>query len=137
MPNATEAELASVYVRYTDVAAHGDSTEESIKDNQSFDLVLEIEAGQVLFNTGAKYNLSVVLNDLFDSSKTIYSNTQCGSLGDANWLKPDVKFAWTIPPGTVPLVDDHVYQAIGVMSVGNADPIVDMEQGELFVVTQA
>ncbi len=137
MPNATQAELASVYVRYTDVTDHGDNTEESIKDNQSFDLVLELEAGQVLFNQGSKYNLSVVLNDLFDSSKTIYSNTQGGALGDSNWLKPDVKFAWTIPAGTLPLVDNHVYQAIGVLSVGNADPIVDMEQSELFVVTQA
>lgn len=136
MPNATDAELASVYVRYTDVTAHGDNTEESIKDNQSFDLVLELEAGQAVFNSGAKYNLSVVLNDLFDSSKTIYSNTQGGSLGDTAWQKPDVKFAWTIPAGSLPLVDDHVYQAIGVLSVGNADPIVDMEQSELFVVTQ-
>jgi hypothetical protein len=97
---------------------------------------LKLEAGQTIFNAGALYNLFLVLNDLSDSSKTVYTSTQGGSLGDPNWTKMDVEFSWTVPPGTVPLVDDHVYQAIGVMSVGKADPIVDAEQSDLFIVTQ-
>jgi hypothetical protein len=136
MPSANECELSSVYVRYTDVAAHGGISEESIKDNASFDLVLDLEAGQAIFNTGAAYSLSVVLNDLSASSKTIYTNTLGGSLGDANWGKMAVQFAWTVPPGTVAVVDGHVYQAIGVMNVGKADPIVDAEPSDLFIVTQ-
>jgi hypothetical protein len=136
MPSANECELASVYVRYTDTASHGGISEESIKDNQSFDLCLELEAGQTIFNAGAAYNLFVVLNDLSDSSTTVYRNSQAGSLGDPKWQAQDTTFFWTVPAGSIPLADDHVYQATAVMSVGKADPIVDVEQSELFIATQ-
>jgi len=136
MPSANECELASVYVRYTDTADHGGISEESIKDNQSFDVCLGLEAGQTIFNTGAAYNLFVVLNDLSDSSKTVYKNTQAGSLGDPKWQAMHTTFFWTVPAGSISLADDHVYQATAVMSVGKSDPIVDVEQSDLFIVTQ-
>jgi hypothetical protein len=136
MPSATQCELSSVYVRYTHVDKHGGISEESIKDSQSFDLVLELEAGQTIFDQGAAYNLFVVLNDLSDSSKTIYKNTQAGSLGDPKWQKMNTRFFWTVPPGSAHLADDHVYQATAVMSVGKHDPIVDVEQSDLFIATQ-
>jgi hypothetical protein len=123
-------------VRYTDTTAHGGISEESIKDNQSFDLCLELEAGGAIFNEGAQYNLFVVLNDLSDSSQTVYTNTQAGSLGDPNWQDMDTTFSWTVPVGSVPLADDHVYQATAVMSVGKHDPIVEAEQSRLFIITQ-
>ena len=137
MPSANQCELTSVFVRYTDTANHGGISEESIKDNQPFDLCLELEAGGAIFNAGAQYNLFVVLNDLSDSSRTVYANTQAGSLGDSSWQNMDTTFSWTVPAGSVPLVDDHVYQAIGVMSVGKHDPIVGTDQSRLFIVTQA
>ena len=136
MPSANQCELTSVYVRYTDTANHGGVSEESIVDNQSFDLCLDLEAGQAIFNGGNQYNLFVVLNDLSASSQTVYTNTQAGSLGDPNWQNMDTTFCWTVPAGSVALVDDHVYQAIAVMSVGKHDPIVDAAQSRLFIVTQ-
>jgi hypothetical protein len=136
MPSANACRLASVYVRYTDTANHGGISEESIKDNQSFDLCLELEAGQTIFNAGAVYELFVVLNDLSDSSATVYKNSQAGSLGDPKWQAQDTTFFWTIPAGSVPLADDHVYQATAVISVGKADPIVDSAQSQLFIATQ-
>ena len=136
MPGANQCELTSVYVRYTDTTNHGGISEESIKDDQSFDLCLELEAGQAIFDQGARYNLFVVLNDLSDSSRTVYTNTRTGSLGDPSWQNMGTTFAWTVPAGSVPLVDDHVYQAIAVMSVGKHDPIVDAEQSDLFIVTK-
>ena len=136
MPSANQCELTSVFVRYTDIVNHGGISEESIKDNQSFDLCLELEAGQAIFDAAGQYNLFVVLNDLSDSSKTVYTNTQAGSLGDPNWQNMDTTFSWTVPAGSVPLVDDHVYQAIAVMSVGKHDPIVGAEQSRLFIITQ-
>jgi hypothetical protein len=136
MPSANQCRLISVYVRYTDTTNYGGVSEESIKDNQSFDLCLKLEAGQAIFIQGARYNLLVILNDLSDSSRTVYTNTQAGSLGDPNWQNMDTTFCWTVPAGSVPLVDDHVYQATAVMSVGKHDPIVDAEQSDLFIVTQ-
>ena len=136
MPSANQCELTSVYVRYTDTTNHGGISEESIKDNQSFDLCLKLEAGQAIFNQGARYNLLVILNDLSDSSRTVYTNTRTGSLGDPSWQDMGTTFAWTVPAGTAPLADGHVYQATAVMSVGKRDPIVDAEQSDLFIVTQ-
>ena len=136
MPGANQCELTSVYVRYTDTTNHGGISEESIKDDQSFDLCLELEAGQAIFDQGARYNLFVVLNDLSDSSRTVYTNTRTGSLGDPSWQNMGTTFAWTVPAGSVPLVDNHVYQATAVMSVGKHDPIVDAGQSDLFIVTQ-
>jgi hypothetical protein len=136
MPSANQCRLISVYVRYTDTTNYGGISEESIKDNQSFDLCLKLEAGQTIFNQGARYNLFVVLNDLSDSSRTVYTNTRTGSLGDPSWQNMATTFAWTVPAGSVPLVDDHVYQATAVMRVGKRDPIVDAEQSDLFIVTQ-
>jgi hypothetical protein len=136
MPSANACQLASVYVRYTDTANHGGISEESIKDGQSFDLCLELEAGQTIFDAGAVYELFVVLNDLSDSSATVYKNSQAGSLGDPKWQAQRTTFFWTIPAGSVPLADDHVYQATAVMSVGKGDPIVDSAQSQLFIATQ-
>jgi hypothetical protein len=137
MPNANQCELSRVYVRYTDITNHGGVSEEAIKDNAPFDLVLELEAGQTVFNTGAQYNLLIVLNDLSDSSTTVFSKTQSGQFGDTGWPKPDGQYFWTVPTGVITsTVDDHVFQAIGVMSVGKADPVVDSGQSDLFIITQ-
>lgn len=136
MPSANECQLASVYVRYADTARHGGISEKSIRDNESIDLCLALEAGQTIFNAGAAYNLFVVLNDLLDSSATVYKNSRAGSLGDPKWLTMATTFSWTIPAGSIPLVDEHIYQATAVMSVGKSDPIVDVDQSAIFIVTR-
>jgi hypothetical protein len=136
MPSSNECELASVYVRYTDTASHGGISEESIRHNHSFDLCLALEAGEIIFNSGAAYNLLVVLNDLSDSSATVYKNSQAGSLGDPKWPAQDTTFSWTVPAGSIRLTDNHVYQATAVMRVGKSDPIVDVAQSDLFIATQ-
>ncbi len=135
MPSANECELTSVYVRYADTARHGGISEESIRDNEPIDLCLELEAGQTIFNAGAAYNLFVVLNDLSDSSTTVYKNSRGGSLGDPKWQTMATTFSWTVPAGSIRLVDEHIYQATAVMSVGKSDPIVDVDQSAVFIVT--
>ena len=136
MPSANECELVSVYVRYADTARQGGISEKSIKDNESIDLCLELEAGQTIFNAGAAYNLFVVLNDLSDSSTTVYKNSRAGSLGDPRWQTMATTFSWTVPAGSIPLVNEHIYQATALMSVGKSNPIVDADQSALFIVTQ-
>lgn len=136
MPSANQCELASVYVRYADTARHGGISEKSIRDNESIDVCLALEAGQTIFNAGSAYNLFVVLNDLLDSSATVYKNSHAGSLGDPKWLTMATTFSWTVPAGSIPLVDEHIYQATAVMSVGKSHPIVDVDQSAIFIVTR-
>ncbi len=130
MPSANECELSRVYVRNQG----GVVSEESIKDNRKFDVVLEAEAGQTLFNGGGAYKLLMVLRDL-SSSTTLNAQSLSGTFGDANWPQPVVQHAFTQNPAGG-AADDHVLQALGVLSAGKADPIVDAEQTDVFIITQ-
>lgn len=135
MPSAKDCELASVYVRYADTARHGGISETSINGNEPIDLCLQLEAGQTIFNAGAAYHLFVVLNDLSDSSTTVYKNSHAGSIGDPKWPTMATTFSWTVPAGGIPLAGEHIYQATAAMSVGKSDPIVDVNQSTPFIVT--
>jgi len=126
-----------VYVRYSDTANYGGISEESINDDQSFDLCLELQAGLSIFNGGAAYKLSVVVNDLSDSCTTVYNSSRAGSLGDPRWPTMATTFSWTVPAGSIPLAHDHIYQATAVMSVGKADPIVGSAQSAPFIFTKS
>ena len=131
MPSANECELSRVYVRNSG----GQVSEESIKDNASFDVVLEAEVGQALFNNGGAYTLNMVLTDLTNNYLTFANKRVNGTFGDVNWPSPVLSFPFALPPVGSGL-DDHVFQAMGVLSAGKSDPIVDTEQSDVFLITQ-
>lgn len=135
MPSAHDCELTRVYVRYADTVRHGGVSEHAITGTEPIDLCLQLQAGQTIFNAGAAYHLSVVLNDLSDSSATIYRDSHGGSLGDPAWQTMATIFSWTLPAGSIPLTGQHIYQASAVMSVGKPDPVVEANQSSLFIVT--
>jgi hypothetical protein len=132
MPNTDECELSRVYVRNPG----GLVAEESIKDNVIFEVVLEAEAGQALFNQGGAYKLITVVTDFTNDYITFFTNSVSGTFGDANWPNQVVQHAFTPPAAPGPGRDDHVFQAIGVVSAGRADPIVDTEFSDVFIITQ-
>lgn len=136
MPSAHACELTRVYVRYADTARHGGICEHAITANVPIDLCLQLQAGRAVFDVGAAYHLAVVLNDLSDSSATIYANSHAGSLGDPAWQTMATTFSWTLPTASIPLADQHIYQATAVMSVGKPDPIVEASQSPPFIITQ-
>ena len=130
MPNANECELSRVFVRNVG----GLVSEESIKDDVRFDVVLEAESGQTLFNGGGAYKLLMVLRDL-TTSTTLSQQSLSGTFGDANWPTPVLQLAFTQNPAGG-AADDHVLQVLGVLSAGRADPIVDAEESDIFIITQ-
>lgn len=131
MPSANECELSRVYVRNPG----GLVSEEAIKDNVNFEVVLEAEAGQTLFNNGGPYKLILVVTDFTNDYITYNTQTVTGLFGDATWPSLPVQVPFTVPAGG-PGRDDHVFQAIGVVSAGTADPIVDTEFSDVFLITQ-
>lgn len=131
MPSANQCELSRVYVRNSG----GQVSEESIKNDAAFEVVLEAEVGQALFNNGGAYKLIMVLTDLTGDYITYATNTVSGNFGDVNWPTPVLSHPFTLPPiGSGR--DDHVFQAMGVLSAGKNDPIVDTEQSDLLIITQ-
>jgi hypothetical protein len=144
MTNANQCELTSSYVQYdqavTPPIVYSGVSEEAINYTEPFDIVLDLEAGSTIWLTGAKYSLSVVLNDLSNSSDTIWAFNATGTLAnpaDPYWPTMSAAAVFPVPPGTVTsAMTDHVLQAIGVMSVGVGDPIVGVQESGLFLVTQ-
>lgn len=75
----------------------------------------------------------LVVRDLTDGT-AIASFSQAGAFGDANWPSPVVSHPFPLGPQP-PTKKDHVYQAIGVLVVGNINPDVDFDQSDLFIIT--
>lgn len=130
MTNANQVQLEQVYARN----GGGATSEESIKDNVPYELVMEAEAGSAMFNAGGAYKLIMVLRDLTTSS-TVSVNTVSGSFGDANWPAPALKRAFPQAAAGAGR-DDHVLQALAVLSAGVHDPSVESEESEVFIITQ-
>jgi hypothetical protein len=129
MPNANECELARVYVRNLG----GNVSEESIKDNVRYEIVADAECGQTLLNTGGGFKLSVYLTDLVTDITTPAGNL-VGNFKSGAWPNPALSQAFPQPASTGAR-DDHAMRAFGVLQAGAADPIVDFEESDIFIVT--
>jgi hypothetical protein len=131
MPNTNGAILARVKV----TATGGTIEEETIPSNAAFDVVVEAEAGTNVFNQNASYKLQMVLTDYTANFTTANTQTRNGNFGptDANWKTQEVQLRFAVPALTGR--DDHALRAFAVLQVGTGNPIVDYEEGEVFVIT--
>jgi len=134
MPNANEAKLVRVYPRNYG----GVMVQETIPTNTVFEIVCEAEAGSVLFNNGGPYNLILTIEDLATST-VVHRANKAGWLHEAaaaadappNWNAPAFQFPFQIP--AQPAMN-HPYKARVVMTIGNADKIVQYKASEVFII---
>ncbi len=130
MPNANDVELVRAFVR----PVGGTIGEETIKDNQPFEVVAEVEAGTALFNIGGPYKILGVVQDE-NTGAVVATPSVSGTFGTAPWTTP----AAVIPLPPVPAQgtgkDNHIYEATVVLVVGARDPNVDFTEDVLFVIT--
>ncbi len=128
MPGFNDTNLARVY---TSLAAAG-VQESQIPSGTATVLNFQAEAGQAVFGGGGAYRMLAVVRDLTGGT-TIANFNQAGTFGDANWLTPVVSHAFNL--GAQPAAKkDHVYQAIGVLVVGNINPDVSFAESDLFII---
>jgi hypothetical protein len=132
MPNTNGAIIARVKV----TATGGTIEEETIPSNAAFDVVVEAEAGTNVFNSNQSYKLQMVLTDYTANFTTTNTQTLSGSFGDANWSNQEQLHRFPVPALGAGR-DDHALRAFAVLQVGKKDPIVDYEEGEVFVITPA
>jgi hypothetical protein len=130
MPNTNQAILVRVYATET----NGAIEEEALPSNAAFDIVVEPEAGNNVFNAGGAYKLQMVLTDYTANFTTANTQNLNGSFGDANWPNQELQHRFVIPAQGAGR-QDHAFRAFAVLQVGNVDPIVDFEEGEIFVIT--
>jgi hypothetical protein len=130
MPNTNQAILARVKVTET----NKNIEEETLPSDKAFDVVVEGEAGNNVFNSNASYKLQMVLTDYTANFTTTNTQTRSGHFGDANWPNQETDHRFVIPilgPGR----QDHALRAFAVLQVGGTDPIVDYEEGDIFLLT--
>jgi hypothetical protein len=132
MPNTNGATITEVTVTKTGGAIE----EETIASNAAFDVVVEAQAGTNVFNAGGAYKVQMVTTDYTANFTTANTQTRSGTFGDANWPSQAQQLRFAVPAQGAGR-EDHVYQSFAVLQAGNVDPIVDFEQGEIFVITPA
>jgi hypothetical protein len=133
MTAANDCELVRVFTRRA--SAGSTIADQTIKSDEAFDVVLQAEAGQTLFNIGGPYKLNLVVRDLTDGA-TVNAASQAGNFGDANWPDLAMQFAFPSVPAQGAAKEDHIYQALVVATAGNADPIVGFAESDLMVITK-
>jgi hypothetical protein len=128
--NTNQAILVRVYAAET-----GDNIEaEALPSNAAFDVVVEAEAGNNVFNAGGAYKLQMVATDWTANFTTANAQTINGTFGDANWPAQELRHRFVVPAQGAGR-QDHAYRAFAVLQVGLADPITDFEEGEVFLIT--
>lgn len=129
MPNTNGAILTEVKATKTGEVIE----EELVPYNSAFDVVVEAEAGKNVLNAESSFKVQMVLTDL-TAGANVAVKTISGQIGKANWPNQAHQHRFPIPaPGAG--MEDHVLRAFAVLQVGHGDPIIDFEQGEIFVVT--
>jgi hypothetical protein len=130
MPNTNGAIIARVKVTATGSTIE----EETIPSNAAFDVVVEAEAGNNVFNSNQSYKLQMVLTDYTANFTTANTQNRNGNFGDGNWPAQEQQHRFAVPALGAGR-NDHALRAFAVLQVGTGDPIVDYEEGEVFVIT--
>lgn len=131
MPNANDVSLVRTFVR----PQEGTIEQETIKSNQTFEVVVEVEAGQTIFNNGGPYQILGVVKDE-NTGEIIKTPSVSGNFGDNTWPRTQavIILAPTIPPqGSAK--NNHIYRATAVLVVGTRDPNVEFTEDVPFVIT--
>lgn len=131
MTATNDCELVRVFTRLVG----GAIADQTIKSNEPFQVVVQNEVGQGLFDTAGKYKLAVVVRDLTDG--TIVQNAiQTGDFQDVNWKSLSMEFAFPTIPAQGAAKVDHIYQAIAVTTAGATNPIVGFLESDLLIITK-
>lgn len=127
-----DLELVRAFPRLTGGA--GGIMDQSVKSNEQFQIGVEAEAGQTLFNNGGPYLISAVVQDLTDNTN-VANATQPGTFGDATWTNRRLDFAFPPIAAQGAGKQDHIYQAIVVLRAGVGNPIVEFAESPMFVIS--
>jgi len=126
MASANEADLLRVFTS----VPPANVAQDHIPQNTAFNVVVEAEVGQALFNTGGAYRVNVVLLDI-TAGTTFPQPQQNGTFGSGTW--PGLNQTFTFNIAGQPAVD-HIIQAIAVLVAGIQNPIVEFEESDMAIV---
>jgi hypothetical protein len=129
MPNANGATLTAVRATKTDSPIQ----EEVLPFNTGFEVTVQAEVGKTLFNGEGSFTIRIVLTNLSTSSIANTAATS-GHFG-TEWSTLAQEFRFAIP-ALGGGVEDNVFRAFAVLQTGGGDPIIDFEEGDVFVIAR-
>lgn len=127
-----DVELVRIFPRLTGAA--GGIMDQTIKSTEQFQIGIEAEAGQTLFNNGGPFVISAVVQDLNDNSNVVVVQ-QTGNFGAAPWNNQRLDFVFPPIAAQGAAKQDHIYQAVVVLRAGVGNPIVEFAESPMFVIT--
>lgn len=125
------AELVRVFTRQTG-AVIADIT---FPSNQSFEAIIDCEAGAAIHDTGARYEIKINVID-FSAMRSIVRSSivAAGSLGDPGWPSQAQQFVFPISaPGASN--EGHICKIFVSLKVGVANPYASLAESPLFLIT--
>jgi hypothetical protein len=134
MPSPNEVKLADAFVK----PENGIISDETIKNNQRFQIVAEVEAGSALFtNLQPHFQLISVVTDKSDSPSptTIATQTVAGNIGQGAWNTQAAEISFPLIAAQGATKNNHIYEASVVLVVGAGDPSVEFAENIKFVIT--
>ncbi len=140
MPSAMDFDLVRVFTR----AVGGATAETALPFNANFEVVLEVEAGQPLVNSGAQFAVGLLVRDLTTGANFAVTATPSGTaqtptvatnanLASAAWPIPAVQFVYTVTaPG--PATENDFCEALASVRVGVNNPDVEFATSPVFII---
>ncbi len=140
MPSANDFDLVRVFTR----AVGGTTAETALPFNANFEVVLEVEAGQALLNSGAQFSTGLVVRDLttganFAAGATPSATAATPAIGvNANLASPAwpiqaVQFVYTVnAPGAA--TENDFFEVLASVRVGVNNPDVEFASSPLFIM---
>ena len=140
MPSANDFDLVRVFTR----AVGGTTAETALPFNANFEVVLEVEAGQALLNSGAQFAVGLLVRDLTTGANFAVTATPSGTaqtpnvatnanLSSAAWPIQAVQFVYTVTaPGAA--TENDFCEVLASVRVGVNNPDVESATSPLFIM---
>lgn len=109
-----DVELVRVYTRNPG----GNVSDVTFPFDQDIEIVVDAEAGEDIFDTGASFTLNVTVKDLVDNCLIPTTPGYTHILGGSAWPTPTTNFLFTISAADLgPVKENHVCEVIAYLCV--------------------
>jgi len=132
--NANDAAVVSVYTRRVGSAI----ADEILAVNEDFEVVVEVEAGQALFNLGAHFETDIIVRDISDNNDIQATPAGfSGNTSSADWPTQAHEFVYTVAAADLAGRENDICEVQSYLTIGAAAPNVSFETSPKFILRAA
>ena len=102
-----------------------------------FEVAVEAEAGTAVFGNGGEYEIGLIVRNLSDDAKVIYSDQVRSFFGGTEWPKLKNTFQFMVPAAAINGLEGNILETVVYLrtgGIGTASPNVSFCRSPLFIV---